>query len=347
MKANPPFYYHILLFISLYLVLKLWILGFRPSTFSAAPPLPIILFSITYICTVFAVYCIGFYIFCPLLYRKKYLLYLASIPLMLIIFVGLRFLLEEVIIYNITGFHNYSGETRKMDYYIADNVFFGFPAVALSTLSFLFWHFLHFRKYNQQLILENQKAQFHQLKSQISPHFLFNILNSFYSDWIEKDEKAAADLMTLTNLLRYMITENDKEYVLLTEEIGFLNNYIQLQRKRFEDQLFLDFSITGNCSSQTILPSVLIQFAENLFKYGKLNEPSDVATIKINIEAGSLELTTSNLILSGENYYTTGTGFKNLSQRLEFAYKGNYTLNKDVKNNTFITYLKIPLHNNL
>lgn len=347
MKATPPFYYHILLFVSLFFVFKLWDIGINQTKTMVILSKPALWFSISYIISTFAIYCLDFYIFCTLLYKRKYLLYLLSIPLSLLCFVGFRYLLEEVIIYNIIGFHNYFPKSLRRGFYIPDNFFFGLPAVILSTVSFLFWQFLYYQSYNKQLQLENQRAQFDLLKSQISPHFLFNTLNSFYSDWMEKDQKTASDLLTLTNLLRYVITENDKEYVLLSGELEFLKNYVQLQKKRFENQLFLDFSITGNCSNQTILPSVLIQFAENLFKYGKLSDPANRAVIEIKIEVDYLTLKTSNLIVGGETYYATGTGLKTLEKRLEYAYKDTFSLHKEEKNDTFITFLRIPLQSNL
>ena len=73
---------------------------------------------------------------------------------------------------------------------------------------------------------EHAIAELNLLKSQISPHFLFNTLNSFYGDWIEKDAETAADLLKLSELLRYVITETDKEQVLLLKEIQFIENYI-------------------------------------------------------------------------------------------------------------------------
>ncbi|MDW8550443.1 histidine kinase [Epilithonimonas ginsengisoli] len=270
---------------------------------------------------------------------------MVSIPVSLLFFVCSRYLLEEVIIYNISGIHNYSAKLLNIRYYVTDNFLFGLPAVILSTLYFLLWQFLAYQRHYQQLQLENQKAQFDMLRSQVSPHFLFNTLNSFYSDWIEKDQKTAADLLTLTNLLRYVITENDKEYVMLSDELDFLKNYVKLQKKRFEDQLFIDFLVTGNCSDHTILPSTLIQLTENLFKYGKLNDPTNRAMINITINDDSLTMVTSNLIVNGENYYSTGTGFKNLKKRLDYAYKENFTFDHDVKNDIFTTVLKITLDN--
>ena len=270
-------------------------------------------------------------------------MFLISIPFSLLFFAGVRYFLEEVIIFEITGIHNYAETSRKLTYYIRDNFFFGLPSVVLSAMSYLFWQFQDAYKQNQELLLENKKAQLQMLKSQVSPHFLFNTLNSFYSQLILKDDKMASDILVLSDLLRYVITETEKDEVLLSKEIQFVQNYIHLQQKRFEDQLYLDFEIEGNFSDEKILSSALIHFIENVFKHAKLNNPDEKALISIKIKNGFLELSTFNYNVGGENYSSTGIGFENLTKRLEYAYKDQFVLEKIAENTTFKTYLKIPL----
>ncbi|WP_246860219.1 sensor histidine kinase [Flavobacterium sp. KBS0721] len=269
--------------------------------------------------------------------------YFLSIPVSLLIFAGVRYFLQEVVVFEITGIHNYGEETRKIGYYIRDNFFFGLPSVILSALNYLFWQFQDANKQNQELLLENKKAQLQMLKSQVSPHFLFNTLNSFYSQLILKDDIMASDILVLSDLLRYVITETEKDEVLLSNEIQFVQNYIHLQQKRFEDQLCLDFEIEGNYATEKILSSALIHFIENVFKHAKLNNPDEKAIISIKIKGNFLELSTFNYNVGGENYSSTGIGFENLTKRLEYTYKDQFILEKTAENNTFKTYLKIPL----
>lgn len=344
MKLKIPFYYHIVLFLGLFLTFNLWAVGVKNQKLEFIFNKTYLLFDIGYILAIFIVYLLNFYIFCNyFLNKKKIFFYIVSIPISLIIFSGTRYLLQEVIVYEITGIHNYAQTTRKATYYIRDNFFFGLPSIILSSLSFLFWQFQETQNQNQKLLLENKKAEFQILKSQVSPHFLFNTLNSFYSQLIGKDDKIASDILILSDLLRYVITETDKDVVLLSKEIQFINNYIHLQQKRFEDQLNLDFSIKGDYTNETILPSVLIHFVENVFKHGKLNDINKKAIISIHIEKEYLEITTFNYFVESENYSSTGIGFKNLIKRLEYTYNDKFTLNKTPENNTFKTYLRIPL----
>lgn len=350
MKLKIPFHYHITFFLSIYLLFMLWefttSLNQDSSFFSF--DLMSVLFSITLSLALFSIYIFNFYTFCHwLLNRRRLILYILSIPITLVLFAGVRYFLQEVVVFELTGFHNYYDASRQPVYYIRDNFFFGMPAIILSTVFYLMLQFQQYQRQNQQLLLENKKAEFQLLKSQVSPHFLFNTLNSFYSEWIEKDPQTASDLLKLSDLLRYVITETDKEYVPLAKELQFIKNYIDLQEKRFENQLYLDFSIDGNAGNLMILPSVLIHFTENVFKHGKLNDPEKKADITIKISSHFLEISTFNHKQPGENYSSTGIGFDNLTKRLEYAHHENFTLEKTKENDTFKTYLKIPLKSNL
>lgn len=344
MKLKIPFYYHILLFLGLFITFYLWDIGVSNRKLESVFSTMYFFFNSGFLLSIFIVYLLNFYTFCDwFLNKKRMLWYFLSIPVSLLIFAGVRYFLQEVVVFEITGIHNYGEETRKIGYYIRDNFFFGLPSVILSALNYLFWQFQDANKQNQELLLENKKAQLQMLKSQVSPHFLFNTLNSFYSQLILKDDKMASDILVLSDLLRYVITETEKDEVLLSNEIQFVQNYIHLQQKRFEDQLCLDFEIEGNYATEKILSSALIHFIENVFKHAKLNNPDEKAIISIKIKGDFLELSTFNYKVGGENYSSTGIGFENLTKRLEYTYKDQFVLEKIAENNTFKTYLKIPL----
>lgn len=87
----------------------------------------------------------------------------------------------------------------------------------------------------------------------------------------------------------------------------------------------------------------MIHFVENVFKHGKFNSEQEKAVIFIKIKEDFLEVSTFNYTVEGENYSSTGIGFDNLTKRLEYMYKGKFILEKTEENNTFKTYLKIPL----
>ena len=344
MKLKIPFYYHIILFAGLFLTFCLWDYGINNRLEMVQQTKIYFWLTSTFMLSVFASYLLNFYTFCSwFLNKKKILFYFLSIPVSLVIFAGIRYFFQEIIMFHFTGMHNYFEESREITFYIKDNFLYGLPAVILSPLSYLFWEFQNTQKQNQELMLENKKAEFQMLKAQVSPHFLFNTLNSFYSQLILKDDKMASDVLVLSDLLRYVITETDKDEAILSREIQFIKNYIHLQRKRFEDQLYLDFSVEGDYSNERILSSALIHFVENVFKHGKFNKEKETAVISIKLKDEFLEISTFNYNADGENYSSTGIGFTNLIKRLEYAYKNQFVLEKSGENNTFKTYLKIPL----
>jgi two-component system LytT family sensor kinase len=346
MKLKIPFYYHIILFVGLFLTYFLWDYGINNRIEIVQQTKLYLWVTLTFVLSVFIVYIINFYTFCDwFLHKNKIHFYLLSIPISLVIFAGVRYLIQEVIMFHIIGIHNYDVRDLEWGYYLRDNFFFGLPALIISALSYLFWQFHSTQLQNQELLLENKKAEFQMLKSQVSPHFLFNTLNSFYSQLILKDDEMASDVLVLSDLLRYVITETEKDEAILSKEIQFIQNYIHLQKKRFEDQLYLDFIIEGNYSTEKILSSALIHFVENVFKHGKLNNSDGKAVISIIIKDGLLEMSTLNYKVEGENYSSTGIGFENLTKRLEYAYKDKFILEKTTENNIFQTYLKIPLKN--
>ncbi|MFH6936450.1 sensor histidine kinase [Flavobacterium sp. FlaQc-30] len=344
MKLKIPFYYHIILFLGLFLTYCLWDYGINNKIIMVERTKLYFWITSTFFLSVFVVYIVNFYTVCDwFLNKKKMHFYFLSIPFSLTLFAGVRYIFQEVIMFNIIGVHNYHVGDLEWSFYIRDNFFFGLPAVIFSALSYLFWQFQSAQQQNQELLLENKKAQFQMLKAQVSPHFLFNTLNSFYSQLVLKDDEMASDVLVLSDLLRYVITETDKDEAVLSKEIQFIQNYIHLQKKRFEDQLYLDFSIEGNYSNERILSSALIHFVENVFKHGKFNSEQEKAVILIKIKEDFLEISTFNYIVEGENYSSTGIGFDNLTKRLEYMYKGKFVLEKTEENNTFKTYLKIPL----
>ncbi|MCV2487361.1 histidine kinase [Flavobacterium sp. SH_e] len=344
MKLKIPFYYHIILFLGLFLTYFLWDYGINSRIAIVQQTQLYLWVTSTFMLSIFVVYILNFYTVCDwFLNKKKILFYFLSIPVSLLIFAAVRYLFQEVIMFQITGQHNYFDEAREITYYIKDNFFFGLPAVILSALSYLFWQSQYSQKQNQELLLENKKAEFQMLKAQISPHFLFNTLNSFYSQLVLKEDEMADDILVLSDLLRYVITETDKDEAILSKEIQFIQNYIHLQKKRFEDQLFLDFTIEGNYSNEKLISSALVHFVENVFKHGKFNNEEEKAVISIRIKDNFLEISTFNYFIEGENYSSTGIGFDNLTKRLEYMYKDQFVLGKTEENNTFKTYLKIPL----
>ena len=126
----------------------------------------------------------------------------------------------------------------------------------------------------------------------------------------------------------------------------FIEDYVYFYEKRFENNLFLNFSIDGDIKQQEIPSLILIHFIENIFKHGIINDSSTPAEISIKVNNNNLELITGNKVSSVKNYSSTGIGRENLNKRLQLLFNDNYIFNHNESNNTYSTYLKIPLKNN-
>ncbi|MBC3846298.1 sensor histidine kinase [Winogradskyella echinorum] len=178
---------------------------------------------------------------------------------------------------------------------------------------------------------ERAEAELKLLKSQISPHFLFNTLNNIYGLAYLRDERAAEMISKLSKLLRYLLYDCDQPKVLLTKEKELIEHYLSIQLLKHEDSQNVDFYHAGITNNHMIAPMILINFIENCFKHSDL-ETNPEGWIKI-----SLEVDKNELVFSTENTYKEtveetakkqmGIGLTNSLKLL----KANYPLKHDVE----------------
>ena len=306
-----------------------------------------ILYKTTFYITFFSVYAINVGIICPKALAKKNLVYFIFGQISLFfIFAGIRYFLEEVIVYSIGGFHNYSDTSRRFWYYIFDNSYYSLKIILFSTFIYLLFRFLENKNKIHELKLEHQKAEMDALKTQLEPHFLFNTLNVFYSELANTQPETAKGIHKLSELLRYLTYEAQEDYMPLKKEIKFIKDYIYFYEKRFENNLFLNLVIKGDVKQQQIPSLILVHFIENICKHGIINDKDNPAKISITINTNSLELTTLNKVSTVKNYSTTGIGRENLKKRLELLFNKDFMFEHKELNNMYTAYLKIPIKTN-
>jgi len=181
------------------------------------------------------------------------------------------------------------------------------------------------------------------LKAQLNPHFLFNSLNSIYSLANKKADNTTDAIVTLSELMRYMIYEADKEFVKLENEIDYIKNYISLQTLRLKDSSGVRFNVHGNLDHD-IEPLLLISFIENAFKYGTDYTGKTSINIKIFVEDNDFSLKISNYIsLKEKNNPNSGIGIQNIRQRLKLLYPNTHTLKIIEIDNLFTVELFLKL----
>lgn len=176
--------------------------------------------------------------------------------------------------------------------------------------------------------LENEKliSELAFLKSQINPHFLFNSLNNIYSLAYQKSDKTPEAVLKLSEIMRYMLYESNENTVKLDDEIRYVENYIELQKLRFKDKVYIKFEIDGDTRDKKITPLVLISFVENAFKHGIATDKDNPLTIVLNVTSDKLFFQVINKKSNLNKDETGGIGLQNVKRRLDLLYKGDYRL---------------------
>ncbi len=190
---------------------------------------------------------------------------------------------------------------------------------------------------------ERLAAELSLLKSQVSPHFLFNSLNSIYSLTVQQSESAPLAVVKLSELLRYMIYQANKEFVTLSEELNYIENFIELQKLRLASDMSINFEVDVQNKFAEIEPMLLIPIIENTFKHGiSYKDPSEII-IRIDDHDKRLNLHTSNRIFQKKKTESSGFGLENLKKRLILRYPGSYSLNIKEEGKQYIVDFSLKL----
>jgi sensor histidine kinase YesM len=219
--------------------------------------------------------------------------------------------------------------------------------VILSSVLVIVHQFFIKANESKQMEIEKIKSELSFLKAQLQPHFLFNTLNNIYSLTFNDSQLAGKSILQLSGLLRYVIYESEADKVDLQKEINHLKNYIELEKIRFANRLELSFNVSGNIDDKKIAPVLLMPFLENGFKHAsnKMNEKIWI-TIDLIVKESSLFFTVENSVFVDgktqvQNSYS-GIGLENVKRRLSLLYE-NYTLNNELRENYYHSFLTIPL----
>ena len=264
-----------------------------------------------------------------LLERGKYAIYALSIPLLLVTtFVLHEFTFEILLPILPTEFYMVS--------FTDPGVLFTIFTIYLVTSSLLklskSWYLL------QQVEKEKLNIELNSLKAQVNPHFLFNSLNSIYSQALAKSDQTAETVLELSNLLRYMLYEVGDDLVLVSKEVEMLENYIELQKLRVEDAAHVSFVVNGNLSETKIAPLLVFPLVENAFKHGLKGSSEDAfVKIELNVEEQITFDVRNNMgqVDDMEQGKYGGIGLENVKRRLALIYPNRHQLEINTLENEF------------
>jgi hypothetical protein len=199
----------------------------------------------------------------------------------------------------------------------------------------------------QKKLLENERlnAELNFLKLQINPHFLFNTLNSIYSQAHFRSEQTEHSILKFSRIMRYVLYDSAAEKISLSQDLEYISNYIDLQQLRLSKNITVQYQVTGQVAGLSIAPLLLITFIENAFKHGiSYTAPSEIK-IAIAVTGNELSLTVGNAITQSNRGSAGGVGLINARRRLDVIYPGRHMLDVIDNDHLYIVNLKIELDN--
>jgi len=284
-----------------------------------------------------AFFYVNMYVLIPkVLTRKSWVQYLVSIVLCFVVVIMASELVNDFLLGN-------SFRPGRPFYFTLLNFLLVF---GLSTALRLTSDRVQFERERKERENETLKSELSLLRSQVSPHFMFNVLNNLASLARKKSDQLESVIIQLSHLMRYMLYESNEKRVTVDKEIEYLESYIDLQRLRFGRDFPVSFEVKTTRGDLPIEPMLLIPFVENAFKHGigMIKEPMILITLTTDGET---------LLFSVRNKYnktvpetkdaSSGIGIANVRRRLDLLYKDMHELHIYESDPWYVVELKLIL----
>lgn len=186
------------------------------------------------------------------------------------------------------------------------------------------------KEIEKQLVM-NELAM---LKSQINPNFLFNTLTNIRSLIETQTEKAIYSIEILSDIMSYMLYDSSKEKVFLEDEIDNINNYLNLQRVRYNPD-FISFDVTEDTKGLKVPPLIFMPFIEDVFIRGDISNRIPGIKIALKVVNNLLSFEVMSYTKENSGGGINSLNLKNIKRRLYLLFGDKYTLeikNADSKN---------------
>lgn len=221
----------------------------------------------------------------------------------------------------------------------------------LSTALRVIMDWWRYQTEKQALLTQTIQSELRFLKSQINPHFLFNTLNNLYALTLKKSDQAPEIVLKLSEIMRYMLYECNERRVLLSKEIQYIRNYLDLEKLRQPKDADIQFSTVGAISDQMVAPLLFVPFLENSFKHGMNHHLSGggFVRMRLSVSGENLEFFIENSkageAVPRQNHPRSGgIGLVNVRQRLQMLYPDNHDLQVADEPNCFAVTLRLTLN---
>lgn len=194
----------------------------------------------------------------------------------------------------------------------------------------------------RKLSKEKSDTEIQLLKAQINPHFIFNSMNNIYSLAYSKSEQTPEAILKLSEMMRYVYYDCNREEVTLGAELDYIQNYIAFQQMKSPHNQNIILESKGIDERFRIAPMLFIPFVENSFKYSKIEDIKDARVeIKLSTDGGKLVFQIRNTHPANGKQPGSGMGIENVSNRLKLTYPGKSSLEIKDEDNLFEVSMKI------
>lgn len=294
---------------------------------------------------------LNMYVLIPVfLYKGKYVTYLVLLPVIIVgTYLSLAFLSEVYLNgYVLTQ----SGEETETggsfpEFIVAIHMLVLMVFASTSLKLFQRWAIDSSRI--SELETNSLQLELRELRNQVHPHFLFNMLNNV-NVLVRKDpDKAVAVIHKLSDFLRYQLYESNTQSVLLLPEIQFLNDFMELEKTRRDDFSFT-LDIENHCSNPDRLhslelpPNLFISFVENAIKHSADADMPSSVSVRFKVSDDKLEFNCTNTKPEETPAKKTGgLGLANVKRRLELLYGDRFDLGISRNLTTYELKLTLPL----
>ncbi|MCF2873324.1 MULTISPECIES: sensor histidine kinase [unclassified Tenacibaculum] len=242
------------------------------------------------------------------------------------------------------------------EYFLNRSSYHGkFATRIFNWLNWIIW-FVSFTAFNlytevkeakmKNLVLEAtlKESQLNTLKGQINPHFMFNSLNNIRGLMLEDVGKARQMLTSLSETLRYALTQNSITTIALEDELEMVEKYIDISKIQFENRLHYETVIDNSSLSVQIPPMLVQMLIENAIKHGisKLKEGGRIL-LSTKVDSEKLFISVINSGVLKKDNKTTQVGVENIKKRLELLYKSKAIFSLEEREKEVVSIIEIPL----
>lgn len=215
----------------------------------------------------------------------------------------------------------------------------------IATSSSLMQHNNRLRENEKLLTEEKLETELKLLKAQINPHFIFNALNNIYSLTYMQSKNAPESVLKLSEMLRYVFYDCNKDKVPISSEIKYIENFNSFQQMKSEYAQNISLQIELDTGNFEIAPMLFIPFIENAFKYSRIEETEDAyVTIGIKYSQNKLHFNIENSVaIENKPMPGSGTGIKNVQHRLNIIYSEKHSLKIEENKDKYSVALSIEV----